>query len=128
MSPVDFIRRYMLSISMKEAKDQSRAFTSSHVVYSIKIKSALLGGKIKTEYIQNPAYPSSNEEIIEMFASDLRSGPLGGNTIKDFVSEFGYTDIVEALDIWARTEKVSRDFMDFFGQGGIEDLLSIEPE
>lgn len=124
----DLIRRYLLSAKVKEAKDQSSAFTCEHVVHQVKIKSPILSGKLKTEFTFNPSHTDFElQDLLICLQLDIMSvHPDYSLGLHDFLDNYYPDDTRKGLEVYEACVKSTNKAIEFFGPCGIEDLLSCE--
>jgi hypothetical protein len=121
-----FIDRYMLTLSIKEADEQVGLITPEHVLYTVKLKSPLLKGKVKLPYQFNPKYTKFDAvEFVANTARDMTCSPLSGYTLEDMVAEIGDNGTLQTIKLWESIILYANSLFAYFGEGGIADLLNV---
>ena len=104
MEYTDFIDKYGLTMKIKPLEGKLDKFcTLKHVVYKVKIKSNILGGKLKTEF--TTAGKPELDEILNCLLMDASGADY---SFKEFCNEFGINGTSDTHDVFAVMEQNQR--------------------
>jgi len=114
MTGQEFVDAYLLTMEVKQVKwpENEKKWASTCVRYKIKIRSAILPGKLKTHYCMGMESKVELLDVLGCLQLDVRSGEY---SLKEFLSEFGYEDYQDGIDVHAKCVEQKDKLLKFFG-------------
>ena len=124
MTLEQFVKKYGLTATIKEAKNQEDKFSPAHVKHVVKVKSDFFPGKLKGSYQFNPSH---TEFHLLSYLECIQMEYLHENDFGDWCLCFGYDeDPGKGLEIFKACKKQTKKMKQFFGFE-IEEFLACEP-